>query len=121
VAFPMDSDGSNTYQRQFDLYDHIDAEKSSWRVTKLRIEIIMAKVVEGTWASLEKCIETAKTQSAHDYPTSSRIKHNWDQLNKDVKDDDENQSVDDFFKKLYSSADDDTRRAMQKSFVSLST
>lgn len=51
------------------------------------------------------------------YPTSSKSgPKNWDNL--DVDDDDEkDDNVDDFFKKLYKDADPDTRRAMMKSYT----
>ncbi len=43
---------------------------------------------------------------------------NWDKIVKqlEAEDKEEEKSIDNVFQKLYSSADDDTRRAMQKSF-----
>ncbi len=43
---------------------------------------------------------------------------NWDKIVKqlEAQDEEEEQSIDNLFQKLYSSANDDTRRAMQKSF-----
>jgi seryl-tRNA synthetase len=43
---------------------------------------------------------------------------NWDKIVRELEaqDKEEEQSIDNLFQKLYSSADDDTRRAMQKSF-----
>jgi len=55
-----------------------------------------------------------KQDKAPAYPTSSRNgPKNWETIVEDEKDEDE--GVDDFFKKLYKGSDEDTRRAMMKS------
>lgn len=51
------------------------------------------------------------------YPTSSKKgPKNWDSMELDV-DEDNDDNVDDFFKRLYKDADPDTRRAMMKSYT----
>lgn len=78
---------------------------------------------------------TSTSASAPTYPTSSRTgPKNWDKLaddltkkpsktttdgkttEADLDDDEANDPVDGFFKKLYAGADPDTRRAMMKSY-----
>jgi suppressor of G2 allele of SKP1 len=53
------------------------------------------------------------------YPTSSKTgPKNWDKMDLDLDEDEEsNNDVDSFFKKLYKDADPDTRRAMMKSYT----
>lgn len=54
------------------------------------------------------------------YPSSSRLKHNWEDFDKSISKADaggEPETPDDFFRKLYAGAGDDTRRAMMKSFI----
>lgn len=55
---------------------------------------------------------------APSYPTSSKTgPKNWDMLEDSDEEEDAKQDVDQFFKKLYSTATDEQRRAMMKSFV----
>lgn len=54
------------------------------------------------------------------YPSSARIKHNWEEFDKpnfSADAGEEPQTPDDFFRKLYAGASDETRRAMMKSFI----
>lgn len=95
------------------------------------------------WPSLEGTTEaatpiatlssTANTDKPPAYPTSSKTgPKNWDAMktftmtddkgkteNIEVKDDDieEGDELNGFFKKLYKDSDEDTRRAMMKSYV----
>ncbi|KAI1078692.1 SGS domain-containing protein [Whalleya microplaca] len=63
---------------------------------------------------------TAKTTGAPAYPTSSKKgPMNWDTFAEGDDDDDakEEGDVNSFFKKIYKDADDDTKRAMMKSYI----
>lgn len=111
-----------------------------------KIEITLQKKTSGQkWGSLEGTGESVKltqrsavsaASAGPSYPTSSRHgTKDWDKVasNLTAKDtkkkngkDDGNESddsdvggdaVDGFFKKLYKGADDDTRRAMMKSYI----
>ncbi|KAI1135598.1 SGS-domain-containing protein [Hypoxylon sp. FL0543] len=58
------------------------------------------------------------TRSAQAYPTSSKKGAvNWDQIAAGEDDEKEEGDVNAFFQKLYKDADEDTRRAMMKSYV----
>jgi suppressor of G2 allele of SKP1 len=56
------------------------------------------------------------------YPTSSKMKKNWDEINKEVTKEMANEkpegdaALNSLFKQIYERADEDTRRAMIKSY-----
>ncbi|WFD41623.1 Cochaperone protein [Malassezia psittaci] len=105
---------------QFTLYAPV-ADTISTRVLATKIEIQLQKQSGGHWPALEGDSLTdpiaepiASSTSTQDAP---RARSKWDAL--EVEDDMQagaDADLDTFFKKLYSNADDDTRRAMQKSF-----
>ncbi|KAG9229830.1 hypothetical protein BJ875DRAFT_499625 [Amylocarpus encephaloides] len=133
VSFPVLASNSTYDYTANPLFSFVDPSKSSFRVTPHKIEIILHKAVSGKWSSLEGTDTISPTstdepekvpapvlnpagQKGPVYPTSSKSgPKNWDTV---VKDDEveEDGGVDDFFKKLYKGADDDTRRAMMKSY-----
>ena len=57
------------------------------------------------------------------FPSSSRTTRDWSQIERDIKEEEESEkltgdaALNKLFQDIYSKADDDTRRAMQKSFV----
>lgn len=109
------------------LYE-IDPATSSFQVLTSKIDIKMAKKVAGiAWSKLEGVETTpaATVSSVADaggkYPTSSRRgPKNWDALAQDTEEDKAKAEGDDainsLFQKIYRDADEDTRRAMIKSF-----
>ncbi|KAJ5134410.1 hypothetical protein N7526_005775 [Penicillium atrosanguineum] len=145
LQFPLPS--GSAYDFTLDpLYAPIDASTSKVSVMGTKIEITLQKKTPGQkWGSLEGSGESVKltqrsaasTASAGpSYPTSSRHgTKDWDKVasnlttkttKKEDGKDDGNESdgsdvggdaVDGFFKKLYKGADDDTRRAMMKSYI----
>ncbi|RKP26069.1 SGS domain-containing protein [Syncephalis pseudoplumigaleata] len=104
-------------------------EESSFRVAPSKIEIRLKKAVAGTkWSKLEGVDDAvpkpfAAGDSAKDapptYPTSARKTTNWDQLAREIdqEKDAEGDAVNQLFQQIYANADDDTRRAMIKSFT----
>jgi suppressor of G2 allele of SKP1 len=64
---------------------------------------------------------SAVKETPPSYPTSSKTgSKNWDKLANEMEENEESQGgdgVQDFFKTLYSQADDDTKRAMTKSYT----
>ncbi|GEQ66587.1 hypothetical protein JCM33374_g250 [Metschnikowia sp. JCM 33374] len=117
VTFPTSD--SSEYNYDLDgLYGEILPEKSSYMVGTKKIEITLHKSVEGRWAALEGegPIAAPVTNSAPSglaYPSSSRKRVDWS----NVKVDDDEEDSGDFFSKLYKGVDEDTRRAMMKSYV----
>lgn len=125
VAFP--SAAGSEYNYHLDpLFAAIDAEKSSYRVYSTKLEVTLAKKELFKWATLEKSgddtvITKNSTESAEPsgglvYPSSSKKAVNWANFSV-AEDDEEEKSSEDFFAKLYKDTDDDTRRAMMKSYV----
>lgn len=85
----------------------------------MKLILTLDKSTEEHWNALEKEGASSTTDEKMAYPTSSRVKHDWEQLERSEEaETEEPKSVDAFFKKLYSGASEDTRRAMMKSFVS---
>lgn len=124
IAFP--SAAGSEYNYNLDpLYDSIDSKKSSYRIYGTKLEITLVKSKNIKWSSLEASDEeanfiptettTSQTNLAPAYPSSSKKAVNWDKFN--LMDDDEEDKGEDFFAKLYKDVDDDTRRAMMKSYV----
>lgn len=128
MSFPTSS-GSD-YQLDIDLFAAVDPAKSSYNVTRFKVEISLQKVQQGVkWANIlgdpVEEIETVEAETKPTipdhilaekqlptYPSSAKNKVNWDKF--EVEDDEE-QTADDFFNKLYKDADPDTKRAMKKS------
>ncbi|KAG7691865.1 hypothetical protein KL930_002776 [Ogataea haglerorum] len=104
------------------LYGSILPSKSSFKVFGTKLELYLAKETEESWKALEKVeTDTAPEQETRpttfDYPSSSAKKVNWSEFKVDDAEEDSNQDPDAFFRKLYQGADDDTRRAMMKSYL----
>lgn len=117
ISFPSGDNSEYNYNLE-PLYGEIDIEESRYRIFGTKLEITLAKKIKGKWALLEgngeiKPVEKPESASTPlAYPTSSRKAVNWS--NFQVPEEEEEQ---DFFAKLYKDVDDDTRRAMMKSYV----
>lgn len=127
------------------LYELVDPTRSTYSILSSKVEVKLLKAVVGKkWADLEgtqeapvseeKSSTTAEPSAAKPiYPTSSKSgPKDWDKLANELTktdkkkgdDGDEEDSdveggdpVNHFFKKLYATADEDTKRAMMKSYV----
>lgn len=110
VTFPTPNSGSYSYNLD-PLFEEIVPEKSRFTVFGTKLEIELYKGEKAQWKSLERSDQVSPPQLS--YPTSSKPRIDWDHL--EVEENNE-ETADDFFKKLYAGADDDTRRAMMKSF-----
>lgn len=137
VTIPL-KDGAS-FQLSLDpLGGQVEPENSSFNVFSTKVEVVLQKKIHGLkWTALEGDEASAVPKdTAPLYPTSSKSgSKNWDKLSTDLvqqarretgniaqKDklddefDEESDAVNGFFKKLYSGADPDTRRAMMKSY-----
>lgn len=84
-----------------------------------KVEVILKKSSASIWHTLEP---TKQETSKPSYPSSSKKAKNWDKLNKEFdeelkKDKPEGEAaLNELFKQIYENADEDTRRAMIKSY-----
>ncbi|CAH6721974.1 protein Sgt1p [[Candida] jaroonii] len=124
VSFP--SGPGSEYNYNLDpLFASIDSEKSSFRVFGTKIEIYLVKKEKFQWKSLEGSDEpdtvvrpnkSEENNGGLTYPTSSKKSINW--ANFKIDDDDEGEkNENEFFSQLFKDTDEDSRRAMMKSYV----
>ncbi|KDQ16806.1 hypothetical protein BOTBODRAFT_30699 [Botryobasidium botryosum FD-172 SS1] len=119
------------------LQGEIDADQSGFRISKYKIEVWLSKRVGVRWGKLvgegnDMATFTqapAPPASTSDAPASNKPKKNWDKVatkaleaegpDKTTADDPNaggDAALNSFFQQIYSGADEDTRRAMMKSF-----
>ncbi|MCO5565370.1 hypothetical protein L7F22_019043 [Adiantum nelumboides] len=121
------------------LFGEIDTSNSAVTTLPSKVEISLQKLQPGIqWPSLQgsnansssssnTTVATAGTTTASTSETTSSRRSKWDSF-RDVDEEEEKQnktsgngtssegSIDDFFKQLYANSDDDTRKAMIKSY-----
>lgn len=127
IEFPTAS--SSEFQYDIGpLFGDIKPEESTHQVFSTKLELSLAKAVESKWKELtrrsdEEPAQEQKTtepipKSVLTYPNSARNAKDWSKLTLD-DDEDESEKKDEnsFFAELYKNADDDTKRAMMKSYV----
>lgn len=110
----------NEFNLDLSLADTVDVAGSSYQVLSNSIEVKLKKAKVGCWIDI--ChVDLAKT-SRPSYPSSSKVKRDWDKLDREAeaeikKDKLQGEAaLQDLFKQIYSNSDEDTRRAMIKSF-----
>eukprot|EP00794_Sanderia_malayensis_P007071 gene7071-7866_t len=123
------------YNLEIDLAHAIVPEDCTTKVLSTKIEIKMKKMEGIRWTTLE-CrdepkLSTLPTQdgaatqdsSVRSYPTSAMKYHDWNKLAADVEKDENEEkkegdaALNQLFQKIYADASDETKRAMNKSFV----
>ncbi|XP_072171267.1 protein SGT1 homolog [Diadema setosum] len=119
------------YSLELDLAHPIVPEKSSTKVLGSKIEIKLQKEEGLWWNKLEgddpvpKVAQLPATETEdtiHKYPTSSHVTRNWDKIAHDFEkqEEEENkgeQALNSLFQKIYASGDEETKKAMNKSFM----
>lgn len=113
------------YELLIDLSEDIIPQESRFTILPTKLEVKMKKGVLGrNWTSLEKDgKETKIEEETRQYPTSAKKTIDWSKIEADVKQAEEEEkeegdaAVQKLFQKIYADADEDTRRAMNKSFV----
>lgn len=124
VKLPTGSD----YSLELDPLAHsIVPSGSKYSVMSTKIEIKLKKAEEGLkWGTLEgseigpvATIASASEAAPPSYPSSSKKKHDWSKIEKEVEEEkpDGDAAVNYFFQQIYKDADEDTRRAMIKSYT----
>ncbi|CAG8769758.1 23980_t:CDS:1, partial [Racocetra persica] len=109
------------------LAHEISPKECRHEVLSTKIEVKLKKEKPGIkWGVLEGDDSLAGSFSQSDgnklsYPSSARNAKNWDKLEKEISKDQEKPegeaALNSLFQQLYKDADDDTRRAMLKSYT----
>jgi len=123
IAFLLPGSADEEYQVDLDLFDAVVPAECRCEVSKLKVELSLAKKNAGfNWRDLEKREEVAYAPDQPAYPTSSKQKRDWSQIDRDIDTELKNEkpagdeALNKLFKEIYDRADDETRRAMNKSF-----
>lgn len=112
------------------LFSAVDATTSSFKVLSSKIDITLHKAQPGVkWTKLEATGDAVVSAATPSYTSatstppaqqmSSRQKSKWDSFNPDADEGEavkEEADINAFFKRLYADANEDTRRAMLKSY-----
>lgn len=129
LTYPILSTGSE-FQYNLRLSHEVNPSDFSIKIFAKKLELTVAKMERIQWKTLEDDASktnvtksfsqplgsSASNGSSLQYPSSSRKKIDWSKVEVD-EEQDEKDSADAFFQSLYAGADEDTRRAMMKSFV----
>ncbi|CEM12117.1 unnamed protein product [Vitrella brassicaformis CCMP3155] len=105
-----------------ELHGDIVPDMSTVVVSPLKVELKMKKKTYGAvWPTLEKAAENKKGE-ARQYPSSRAQKKDWEQIDKELEDElkaerpEGEAALNALFREIYAKGDEDTRRAMVKSF-----
>lgn len=104
------------YEKEVRLAKHVNTDACSYKVMSTKIEIRLRKLEGGSWATLEAQDTVASFRPA--YPSSSKKKYDWDKVEKEIENqekEDPDSDINSLFSKIYSSGDENTRKAMIKS------
>lgn len=112
------------YVLEKDLSEDIEVEGCTWSASRFKVDIRMKKVVTGsTWKALDKDAEVvsaavrASADSLKRKEQQEARQQGWQAVTekelKDYKEDDSSMSL---FRQIYKDADEDTQRAMMKSY-----
>jgi len=124
VSFPMPGSRDEEYQLNLDLFDAIESAACKVEVSKVKVEVTLQKKKAGCdWKDLEAQSTVATIAPEQpSYPTSNKQKRDWSQIEQDIDSQLKNEkpqgdeALNTLFKQIYDRADDETRRAMNKSF-----
>ncbi|XP_068328916.1 protein SGT1 homolog isoform X2 [Pyrus communis] len=132
LSVSIDVAGEDTFHFQPRLFAKIIPEKCRFDVLSTKVEIRLAKIEPLNWTSLEFSKDSPVPQRVSgpvvlaprpSYPSSKPKRVDWDKLEAQVKKEEKEEKLDGdaalnkFFQDIYKDADEDTRRAMRKSFV----
>jgi len=106
------------------LAHRVNTSESSYSQTEKKAEIKLKKSESGiSWdALIKEKVRDKNVEVLPSYPTSNKNKKNWDNVDREIekelhKDKPEGEdAMNDLFKQIYSGADEETRRAMIKSY-----
>ena len=114
----------NKYRLKIVPFASLDVVNSSHALTEYKIELKLCKLVPGNWPQLEavpesKAMQVNATPLTKPYSSGKSTK-DWSKIEKEAIDPSEEDTSNDplnaLLKKIYKDADEDTRRAMMKSY-----
>ncbi|KAI5347122.1 Hypothetical predicted protein [Prunus dulcis] len=132
LSVRIDVAGEDPYHFQPRLFGKIIPKKCRYEVLSTKVEIRLAKADPLHWTSLEFSKDNSVVprvsvpvigEQRPSYPSSKPKVVDWDKLEAEVKKEEKEEKLDGdaalnkFFQDIYKDADEDTRRAMRKSFV----
>ncbi|KAL4592517.1 hypothetical protein LXL04_005515 [Taraxacum kok-saghyz] len=125
VSVNINTPGEPSYHFQQRLYKKIVPDKCKHQVLKTKIEIRLVKAEVLNWKSLEYPQETGVLHQEIRplYPSSRQRVADWDKLEAQVKKEEKEEKLDGdagvnrMFGDIYKNADEDMRRAMNKSYA----
>jgi len=124
VSFLLPGSTDEEYKLDVDLFDAVEPAECKVEASKVKVEVTLQKKKPGfDWKDLEAQNTVAlSTPDQPTYPTSSKQKRDWSQIEQDIDSQLKNEkpqgdeALNKLFKEIYDRADDETRRAMNKSF-----
>lgn len=126
ISFPS-ANGSEYNYNLDPLYSEIRVEESRFKIYSTKLEISLRKSIAGKWPSLEK--EETLTNNGNSnnkgrqeelhaaYPSSSRKKIDWSNFKVEDETENDGGEPNQFFQQIFKDMDEDSRRAMMKSYV----
>ena len=115
----------DSWQMHLDLWAAIVPSESKVEYGSAKVELKLKKAVAGKWDHLEAQavsvvdIDDAEAIRRRDLYPSSQGAKNWGDIEKSIEEDkpEGDEALNKFFKEIYGKSSEDTRRAMNKSFV----
>ena len=106
---------------ELNLTNNILPDSSTYEIKNTRVEFNLKKEIDNfNWINLINENFEGKADIKTLYPSSSKTKKNWDELNKELAKEEEklegNEGMMKIFKEMYERGDENTRRAMAKSY-----
>ncbi|CDU17733.1 calcyclin-binding protein, putative [Plasmodium yoelii] len=101
------------------IFSKIIPSKTIINITPMKIELSLEKnIKELKWDMLEKKTNNDITEKDENIlnPFAGKSVQEWAKFAQSIGEDEDNQSIDHFFRKIYEDGDDDLKRAMIKSF-----
>lgn len=122
ISFPLPGCTGDEYQLDLELFAPVDPPACKVEVSPVKVEVALAKKEPGNhWKELEKAADVLADAPAA-YPTSSKQKKDWSQIDREIEIEQKaekpqgDEALNKLFREIYERADDETRRAMNKSF-----